>query len=84
MIEAAEDYLHLAGFSDCRARHHSVGDGRGSLCRVEVLPEQFPQVVAQREEIGAALRNIGYQFISLDLMGLNSGGFNQLLRDSER
>ena len=34
-----------------------------SLCRVEVLPEQFPQV-AQREEIGAALRNIGYQFIS--------------------
>lgn len=83
MIEAAEDYLHQQGFGVCRARHHRVGDGRGQLCRIEVLPDQFPKVIAQREAIGAALRNIGYQFISLDLIGLNSGGFNQLLKEGE-
>lgn len=79
MIEAAEEFLHDAGFVDCRARHHQVGQGRGFLCRIEVLPEQIAQVMAQREELLKALRTIGYQFISVDLQGLNSGGFNQLL-----
>ena len=54
------------------------------MCRIEILPEHFTQLVAQRKAIAAALRKVGYQFISLDLMGLNSGGFNQLLKEGEK
>ncbi|TVR42734.1 MAG: ATP-dependent sacrificial sulfur transferase LarE [Planctomycetota bacterium] len=80
MIEAAEAALRFAGFSDCRARHHRIGDGRGFLCRIEVPAAELPEVLAQREALQAALHRIGYTFISVDLAGLKSGGFNQLLR----
>jgi uncharacterized protein len=84
MIEAAELELRARGFAECRARHHRVGDGRGFLCRVEVPEDQLGRVVEQRLELVRALRAIGYAQVALDLAGLQSGGFNALLRAEER
>lgn len=84
MIEAAEAWLHERGFAECRARHHAVGGGRGSLCRVEVPVGLIAEVVAVRAELVTALRDIGYQHVALDLAGLVSGGFNAQLTAGER
>lgn len=84
MIEAAEIALKGLGLRDCRARHHTVGNGRGTLCRIEVPDSDLERVLAARATLLPALRAIGYTSITLDLAGLVSGGLNALLSASER
>lgn len=83
-IEAAEAELKRLGLRDCRARHHTVGNGRGSLCRIEVPEAELERVLAARATLLPALRQLGYTSITLDLAGLVSGGLNALLTPSER
>jgi len=80
MIEGAEAVLRRAGFRECRARHHTVGE-RGALCRLEVPLGELELLLAQRDGILARIRSLGYHHVALDLGGLQSGGFNALLRD---
>jgi uncharacterized protein len=84
MIEAAEIELKRLGLRDCRARHHSVGNGRGRLCRIEVPDADLERVLAARATLVPALRRLGYQQVALDLAGLVSGGLNALLTPVER
>lgn len=84
MIEAAEIELKKLGLRDCRARHHTVGNGRGKLCRIEVPDNELERVLAARAVLLPALRKIGYSNITLDLAGLVSGGMNSLLTSDER
>ena len=84
MIEAAEIELKKLGLRDCRARHHTVGNGRGKLCRIEVSDHELERVLAARAVLLPALRKIGYSNITLDLAGLVSGGMNSLLTADER
>ena len=79
MIEAAERVLRQAGFGHCRARLHQIGGGRGYLCRIEVPANDLGRVLAAREALLPALRQLGFLSITLDLAGLVSGGFNALL-----
>jgi len=83
MIEAAEAALRARGFRDCRARHHAVGGGRGTLCRIEVPADELDRALAERGVLVAELRALGYHHVALDLAGLESGGFNRLLREGE-
>jgi uncharacterized protein len=83
MIEAAEQVLHAAGLPECRARHHRVGEGRGALLRIEVPEDDLARVLAARATLLPALSRIGYANVSLDLAGLRSGGFNELLTPVE-
>ena len=50
-----------------------------NLARIEVPPAEFDRLLAQRQEIVAALREAGYQYISLDLTGLRSGSLNEVI-----
>lgn len=84
MVERAEAVLHEAGFPECRARHHRVGDDRGHLCRIEVPAAAIERLVAARAALLPQLQNIGYAQICCDLAGLQSGGFNQFLHAMER
>lgn len=72
-IEQAEQHLRRLGFSQLRVRHHDT------LARIEVPPEAFEAVLAQREAIDAALREAGYQYVTLDLRGFRSGSMNETL-----
>ncbi len=62
-----------AGLSQVRVRVH------GPVARIEVPAEDIPAVVAHRDEIVAALRQLGFTYVSLDLSGYHTGSMNKLL-----
>ena len=72
-IEQAEDYLLSLGLKEFRARHHD------RLCRVEAGEEEMEFAFERRKEIVAALKKIGYLWVSLDMTGLRSGSLNDQL-----
>jgi uncharacterized protein len=73
-IEAAELVLLDLGFDQLRVRHHE------KLARIEVLPEDFPLVMKKNELIVTKFRELGYNYVTLDLIGFRSGSMNETLR----
>jgi uncharacterized protein len=72
-VERAEAGLKALGFRELRVRHH------GDVARIEVPESAFADVVVKRAQVVAAVQAAGYRWAALDLDGLRSGGFNQLL-----
>ncbi len=72
-IEQAENSLHELGFRVLRVRHHD------RLARIEVPPQELQEVLNQRKEIIAALKQAGYTYVTLDLVGHRSGAMNEVL-----
>ena len=64
------------GFKQFRVRVH------GSLARVELLPEQLEQAVAEpmRSTIYKGLKAAGFTYVSLDLQGYRTGSMNETLK----
>lgn len=75
MIEEAEAVLHGLGYRECRVRHH------GNIARIEVPAEHIEALAAEtvRNQIDAMLREIGYQYVTLDLRGFRSGSMNEVI-----
>lgn len=75
MVGAAEALLHQWGVPVVRVRHH------GRLARIEVPVDQIPLLTAdpRRSELVAALRNLGYSYVTVDLQGFRSGSLNEVL-----
>ncbi len=76
-VERAEAALRALGFHELRVRHH------GEVARIEVPQPELDALVAKRTDIVAAVQAAGYRWVTLDLDGLRSGGFNQMLSPSE-
>jgi uncharacterized protein len=74
-IEQAEDALHALGFPQVRVRHH------GDLARIEIAREDLPRAlsVAVLDRITAALKPLGFLYITLDTQGYRSGSMNEVL-----
>jgi uncharacterized protein len=72
-VERAERALHRLGFTDLRVRHYD------ETARLEVPLTALAEVVAQREEVVAAVRGVGFRYVTLDLEGLRSGNLNAAL-----
>ncbi len=72
-VDAAESGLRALGLRDFRVRHH------GALARVEVAEGELGVVWSRRDEVVAAVKAAGYDFVSLDLEGFRSGSMNRLL-----
>jgi pyridinium-3,5-biscarboxylic acid mononucleotide sulfurtransferase len=72
-IEQAEEYLQGQGFRQLRVRHH------GPVARLEIEPADFGRALDQRTQIVAALRVLGFAYVSLDLAGFRSGSMNEVL-----
>ncbi len=70
-VEKAERFLRGICPGQLRVRHH------GSLARLEVTGEGFDTVVSRREEVAAALRELGFTYIALDLAGYRTGSGNE-------
>ncbi|HEY2414858.1 MAG TPA: ATP-dependent sacrificial sulfur transferase LarE [Pirellulaceae bacterium] len=77
MIDKAEQFLRVRGFSNLRVRYH-----RGDLARVEVPLADLPRLLDGdfRRELATELRRLGFKFITLDLEGFKSGSLNQLVQ----
>jgi pyridinium-3,5-biscarboxylic acid mononucleotide sulfurtransferase len=73
-IEAAEDALKALGFTQVRVRHH------GDVGRIEVDGAQIEWLIAQRDEVVAAVRKAGYKFVAVDLEGYATGALNRTWR----
>ncbi len=72
-VDLAEQAVHDAGFRACRVRHH------GEIARIEVPPQDVAAVAdpERRAQIVAGVRAAGYRYVTLDLGGYVSGGFNK-------
>lgn len=73
-IEEAEEFLAEKGFKEFRVRHH------GQVARIEVIPDEFERILAIRKEILPALEKLGFDYITLDLKGFQSGSMNKGLQ----
>ncbi|WP_182111250.1 MULTISPECIES: ATP-dependent sacrificial sulfur transferase LarE [unclassified Actinotalea] len=78
--EAAEDAVLRLGFADCRVRHH------GEVARIEVPAADLGRLVAPdvRGELVAAVRAVGFRFVTVDLAGIQSGAFTLPLVEVSR
>lgn len=69
-VEQSEEFLRDKGFNQLRVRVH------GKIARIEVLPEDFPKLIKIREEISARLKELGFDYVTLDLQGYRTGSLN--------
>ena len=76
-IEAAEAYLHSLGLRECRVRLHE-----GELARIEVPLSEVARLAQPdvRDGMNRRFRELGFQFITLDLEGFRSGNLNALVQ----
>jgi uncharacterized protein len=74
-VERAEEALHELGFAQVRVRHH------GDLARVEIARPDLPRALtlAMLDQITAAMRPLGFVYITLDTQGYRSGSMNDVL-----
>lgn len=73
-VEAAEAAVRdLVGVRQVRVRHH------GKVARIEVAPEAREAVLAEAEAVTRAIKDAGFSFVSLDLLGYRTGSMNAVL-----
>jgi uncharacterized protein len=74
-IEKGEESLRQLGFREMRVRHH------GELARVEIARHELPRALSMEmlDAITKALRQAGFQYVTLDCMGFRSGAMNEIL-----
>jgi pyridinium-3,5-biscarboxylic acid mononucleotide sulfurtransferase len=63
-----------------RVRHH------GNMARIEVPATDIEKIASEdtRQEIVDRLKELGFQYISLDLQGFRSGSLNETLSEEEK
>ncbi len=69
-VEDAEAVLHREGFRHFRVRNH------GDVARIEVAKEELPRLIESDRctRISANLKELGFQFVTVDLEGYRPGG----------
>jgi uncharacterized protein len=75
MVNEAEDFLFGLGFKQVRVRHYQ------NLARIEIFQEEIERLLdgSLREKVVRRLKEIGYQYVTLDLQGFRSGSMNEVL-----
>lgn len=69
-VAAAESALRTLGFGQVRVRHYD------DLARIELEEAELAEALERRAEVVAAVRKVGYRFVTLDLEGFRSGSLN--------
>ena len=75
-IEGAEAYLRTLGLREFRVRLHE-----GELARLEVPVDALPLLCepVQREKLTNKFLELGFRFVTLDLLGFRTGSMNELI-----
>lgn len=73
-IAQGEAYLRALNFDVVRVRNNGI------LARIEVLPDEIGRLMTLREEIVAYFKQIGFQYVTVDLEGFRSGSLNEALK----
>jgi len=74
-VDLSEQLLLDMGFSQVRVRVH------GNLARIEILPDEFSKLLTPnaRYNIYSKLKEFGFAYVSLDLLGYRTGSMNEEL-----
>jgi uncharacterized protein len=74
-VESGEDALRGLGFRQFRVRHH------GHIVRIEIAPEELPRALdpAMTAEFVRIFKQLGFEYVTLDLQGFRSGSMNAVL-----
>ena len=74
-VEKGEAALRALGFAQVRLRHH------GELARIEIDPSELARALDPRmaTRIVAAVKPLGFRYVSLDLEGYRTGSLNEVL-----
>ncbi|MCI0331480.1 MAG: ATP-dependent sacrificial sulfur transferase LarE [candidate division Zixibacteria bacterium] len=75
-VAQAEKLLHQFGFRQVRVRHHE------KIARIEVEPEEWSRFsdFDLRAQVQQKLRELGFLYVTLDLVGYRTGSLNEALR----
>ena len=75
MVDKAEQLLLNMGFHQVRVRIH------GMMARIEIEPSEFGKLMEDenREKIAKSLKEYGFTYVTLDLMGYRTGSMNETL-----
>ncbi len=75
MVDRAEQALMDEGFAQVRVRVHD------DVARIEVLAQDVARLVSdeRRERIAETLREVGFAYVSVDLIGYRTGSMNETL-----
>ena len=79
-IEEAENIIKDLGYADVRVRHH------GAIARIELGANELPTFFTNGHHVhcGTAIKALGWDFVTIDVLGYKSGSMNALLsRDEE-
>ncbi len=72
-IDQAERYLKSLDFKQVRLRHYT------DLCRIEVNKSDIRRLLNKRQQIVKRLKDLGYNYITLDLEGYRTGSLNEVI-----
>ncbi len=74
-IEEAEAFLRQFDIREFRVRHH------GDLARIELPPDRIAEFAEpqRRTRVVEALREMGYEYVTIDLRGYRSGSMNETI-----
>jgi uncharacterized protein len=66
------------GFKQVRVRHH------GEIARIEVAPDERTKFfdLDVMNKVGNKLKDIGYTYVTLDILGYKTGSMNAVLQKS--
>lgn len=74
-VKEAERLIRELGFEVVRVRHH------GDLARIEIDENRITEIFQYKELINSKLKELGFQYISIDLEGYRTGSMNEALAD---
>ena len=73
MVDKAEQFLLDSGFHQIRVRIHS------NIARIEVEPDEMQKFMDNRNLIAHKLKEFGFLYVTLDLLGYRTGSMNETL-----
>ncbi|MCL6559374.1 MAG: ATP-dependent sacrificial sulfur transferase LarE [Firmicutes bacterium] len=79
-VARAEEVLRNLGFSQYRVRSHD------NIARIEVKPEEMARLFESglREHVAAMIKETGFSYVTLDLLGYRTGSMNEVLKEEEK
>lgn len=69
-VDEGEEFIRSLGFYNVRLRIHN------DVARIEVDVNEMPHLLEHCEQIVAKLKNLGYDYITVDLEGFRSGSMD--------